>query len=127
MKMHRLFPEIAIGAALTGMAFFAMPKLTVSSRAVAQESGSTATALCVVNRSGDELFFVARLASGKRISATLSDQQQLCLDGDTPGQTGTVSVFADENAYEGCTRLARTGTPQILVDFVEFDNCTWAR
>ena len=132
MKPRRLFLEIAIGAALTGMAFFVMSGLTVTSLGVAnlvtaQESDNNATALCVVNRSGKKLFFAVRFSSNQRISAPLFDQQQLCLDGDMPGQKGTVSVFSDENAFEGCTRLTRAGTPRVLVDFVEFDNCTWAR
>jgi hypothetical protein len=35
-------------------------------------------------------------------------------------------VFADEDAEEGCSRLATTDATEILLDFVEFDRCRWA-
>lgn len=38
---------------------------------------------------------------------------------------GTVAVFENIDALEGCTRIATPGTLETLISYVSFDNCAW--
>jgi hypothetical protein len=86
---------------------------------------NTPTSLCVNNQSGVDLFFVVRLNDGTRSTQTLEHNQNLCLAGSSGNQPGTIAVFEDQFAMEGCTRLAKTNQPQTLTAYSSFDNCTW--
>ena len=58
---------------------------------------------------------VAKLAPGAR----------LCTP-DFPEPTdGFVSIFYDEDAIEGCSRLSPAGSVQVLLKYRDFDNCEW--
>ena len=95
--------------------------------AAAGNVDTKATAVCVENTSDDELLFVAEANGGERKVRTLSAGETLCADAPISGGNGTVGVFENENALEGCSRLAIAGKPERLVRYMAFDNCTWAK
>ncbi len=84
------------------------------------------TSLCVNNQSGVSLFFVLELGGGPlRVARPLENDTRLCLEGQNIIQSGTIAVFEDQFAIEGCTRLAQAGQSLTLLRYVSFDNCTW--
>lgn len=87
-------------------------------------AGAMAAEICVSNRSGHTLLFVAEIAEAVRARATLADDGKLCVVA-PEGMQGVVSVFRDEEALEGCSRLAATGTQPELLRYADFDNCAW--
>ncbi len=40
-------------------------------------------------------------------------------------RNGTVGVFENEDALEGCSRLAKAGKTEVLIAYASFDNCQW--
>lgn len=106
--------------ALLGLLFL----LNLSGFAYAYEKPSKAS-LCVNNQSGVSLFFVAELGDTLRVARPLENNTRLCLEGQNQSQSGTVAVFEDQFAIEGCTRLAQAGQTLTLLRYVSFDNCTW--
>ncbi len=87
-------------------------------------AGATPAAaeICLHNDSQSELLLVVDVAD-KATSRTGGFGTVICL----PGDAGTVRVFTDFDAIEGCSRLSQSGQVERLVDFTEFDNCTWAK
>jgi len=81
--------------------------------------------VCIVNSFDESLLFVAQAEGSGQVSKWLDPGQTLCSPAGT-GKAGVVRVFAYEDAQEGCSRLASTDAPEVLLDFVEFDRCTWA-
>jgi hypothetical protein len=90
-------------------------------------AGNAETAVCVENASDDELLFVAEADGGERKVRTLSVGETLCADAPNTGGNGAVRVFENENALEGCSRIAVAGKPERLIGYVAFDNCTWTK
>ncbi len=86
-----------------------------------------ATDICVENQSGKTLLFVAEAKGGERVVKTLKAAENLCVPQKMIDAGGTVGVFLDEDAMEGCSRLAKAGQPERLVAYEPFDNCTWAQ
>ena len=99
---------------------FAVACLSLPTMTHAAESG-----VCVTNSFDEPLLFVAQSRGADQVSKWLDPGQTLCSNADT-GKGGVVRVFADEDAEEGCSRLAPTDATEILLDFVEFDRCRWA-
>ena len=66
--------------------------------------------ICVTNESSATLLFVAEAGSGQRKLETLPPSKTLCIASKNP--KGTIGVFENEDALEGCSRLAKTGTPE---------------
>ncbi len=84
------------------------------------------TDICVENQSGKELLFVVEAKGGERVLETLENKQNLCTPQAMADAGGTVGVFQDEDALEGCSRLAKAGRAERLVAYEPFDNCSWA-
>lgn len=81
-----------------------------------------ALALCVTNGTDKALFFsVEADETGGWIGRPLAPKESLCV---ADSLSGVVTAFASVESFEGCTRSAVTGDR--LLDFVPFDNCTWA-
>ncbi len=85
------------------------------------------TDICVENQSGKSLLFVVEVRGGERRVETLDSNRILCAPEKAAGTGGTVGVFQDKNAMEGCSRLAAAGKAERLVAYEPFDNCTWAQ
>ncbi len=101
-------------------------------KSAAPASPTTAMAVassdvCVENQSGKSLLFVVEAKGGARVLKTLGAKQNLCAPQAMAGAGGTVGVFTDENALEGCSRLAKAGKAERLIAYEPFDNCTWAQ
>ncbi len=80
---------------------------------------------CIENAAEFQGLFVVDAGEFGRWSAELAPQGQLCtLPSPTP-ISGFVSVFTSEDAVEGCSRLAKSGSVQILLDYQDFDRCQW--
>ncbi|MBL4892438.1 MAG: c-type cytochrome [Rhizobiaceae bacterium] len=79
--------------------------------------------ICVTNESDATLLFVAEANNGLRSNKTLAPKQTHCVA--SADANGTIGVFENEDALEGCSRLAKTGTPERLVSYTPFDNCAW--
>lgn len=95
-----------------------------------EASGSaivTTAQLCVHNDSGIALLFVVALENGERRLRVMPGGQALCLSAPKPDTKGTVAVFENEEALEGCSRLAKAGKPERLISYASFDNCAWVQ
>lgn len=86
-----------------------------------------ATDICVENQSGKKLLFVVEAKGGERVLKTLNALENLCAPQAMVNTGGTVSVFQDADALEGCSRLAKAGVAERLIAYEPFDNCTWAQ
>ncbi len=84
------------------------------------------TDICIENQSDKTLLFVVDVNQGQRVLKTLEAGQNLCAPQAKTDGGGTVGVFVDENAMEGCSRLAMAGKAERLIAYEPFDNCTWA-
>ena len=83
-----------------------------------------AGAFCVINSSETAYYFVGESSEGVRVAQDLAPKDALCVaEGDSGG---VVSVFVDENAMEGCSRLVVDGQIEQLLAYSEFDRCRWA-
>ena len=80
---------------------------------------------CVENQDNRAAVFVVDAGSAYREVATLAPNQRLCTPEFSAPQHGFVSVFYDEVAIEGCSRLATAGEVQVLLKYHDFDNCAW--
>ncbi len=79
---------------------------------------------CVVNGDAQSYYFTVASGLSARIGRLLAPGEMLCLV--ASDLTGTVSVFEDENAIEGCTRLVEAGSTETLYRYSEFDRCAWS-
>jgi len=84
-----------------------------------------ATDICVENQSGKTLLFVVEAKGGERVVKTLKTSEYLCTPQAMNDAGGTVGVFVDVDALEGCSRLAKAGKAERLVSYAPFDNCNW--
>ena len=83
------------------------------------------TGFCIENQDDRAAVFVVDASPAYRNIATLAPKERLCtLEFSTP-QNGFVSIFYDEDAIEGCSRLAAAGDVQVLLKYHDFDNCEW--
>ncbi|WP_421704005.1 hypothetical protein [Aliiroseovarius sp.] len=82
-----------------------------------------ADTLCVTNASDTRHFFAVASDSGKRAADWLAPGAQLCLDTKAPG---TVSVYEEDDAFEGCSRRLPPGGAEQMHAYAPFDRCTWA-
>jgi hypothetical protein len=80
---------------------------------------------CVENGSHSTALFVVDAGAAYRSSQTLPPNARLCTPEFAKPTNGFVSVFYDETAIEGCSRLTRAGAVQVLLKYADFDNCTW--
>jgi cytochrome c2 len=80
--------------------------------------------ICVQNNFPKELLLVAEAKGGERKIKTSGQSGVLCVKAGEDGK-GTVGVFENEDALEGCSRLAKAGKTEILIAYASFDNCKW--
>ncbi|WP_306257681.1 hypothetical protein [Pararhizobium sp. IMCC21322] len=90
-----------------------------------EESDIFASQICIENQSGQNFFVTAEADAGAEVRGLLNDKDQLCASSPVANDTGKVRVFESEEAVEGCSRLARAGTTERLLDYSSFDNCEW--
>ena len=79
--------------------------------------------ICVTNGSDTTLLFVAEASNGTRSTKILAPKQTHCIASVDEG--GTIGVFENEDALEGCSRLATSGIPERLISYTPYDNCAW--
>lgn len=82
--------------------------------------------VCVVNAAEDALFFAVEVGDGPRNVASLEPGGSLCSVEASTATTGTVSVYEDAEAFEGCSRVIPIGTVEEMRKFAEFDRCAWS-
>ena len=80
--------------------------------------------ICIQNNFPRELLLVAEAKGGERKLKTVGQAGILCVDAGKEGK-GTVGVFENEDALEGCSRLAGKGKTEVLIAYESFDNCAW--
>lgn len=81
--------------------------------------------ICIINKSDAALFLTSEIDGGERRAAIVAAGGMLCAAAVDGQASGKVAVFENENAMEGCTRLAKTGHIEVLVSYASFDNCAW--
>ena len=93
--------------------------------AVAAHAQAPTNGFCVQNQDDRAALFVVDAGQSYRAVATLAPSERLCTPAFETPLNGFVSIFYDENAVEGCSRLTTAGTVQVLLKYADFDNCTW--
>ncbi len=101
-----------------------IPAYLIFSVVVAQAQ-APANGFCVENQDDRPALFVVDAGESYRAVATLAPDERLCTPAFEAPTNGFVSIFYDENALEGCSRLTSAGTVQVLIKYADFDNCTW--
>ena len=82
------------------------------------------TEICLQNKQTKTLLFTVESNSGQRLVKMVEENATLCVSSDE-NSSGTVGVFENEDALEGCSRLAKSGKTQTLIAYASFDNCKW--
>lgn len=101
--------------------------ISVAGSSLAQSEtimAAPAGSFCVSNASDEELFFVTETREGARNYSNLAPSERLCSN-TTQAKDGIVSVFQNENALEGCSRIISTGVSENMLIYAEFDRCAW--
>ena len=80
--------------------------------------------ICIRNLGAESLYFTLDVRGGARSSATLAQGTYLCAEAP---DGGFVSVFTDDQAIEGCSRLSPPGSMADLLQYADFDRCTWVK
>ena len=80
--------------------------------------------ICIQNKFPKTLLFTAEANGGQREVKMIKENATLCVTTDENG-SGTVGVFENEDALEGCSRLAKSGKTETLIAYASFDNCEW--
>lgn len=83
------------------------------------------TGFCVENHDDRAALFAVDAGEHYRALATLAPGEILCTPEFETATSGFVSIFYDEDAVEGCSRLAPAGSVQVLLKYHDFDNCAW--
>ncbi|HHS89394.1 MAG TPA: c-type cytochrome [Rhodobacteraceae bacterium] len=99
--------------------------LATFSTASADMGAAPQNAFCVTNASDKAHFFAVETREGERQFAPLNPGAQLC-SGTTEAADGIVSVFQDENGFEGCSRIVPVGAAEEMREYAEFDRCLWS-
>jgi len=80
---------------------------------------------CIQNATSAPLLFSVDAGSLGRQLRTLPPGQRLCTADFAMPASGFASVFTAIDAVEGCSRLAPAGSVQVLLEYQDFDRCTW--
>ena len=83
---------------------------------------AAANQICIQNNYPKRLLLTAEAKGGERKTKMLGQNEYLCIDAQ---DVGTVGVFENEDALEGCSRLAKAGKTEVLIAYASFDNCAW--
>ena len=107
-----------------------MKKLTISLifitlSALAARAAPPQNGFCIENQDTHTAVFVVDAGALYRKVATLAPQERLCTPEFASPHNGTVGVFFDKNAMEGCSRLTSAGKVEVLLQYNDFDNCAW--
>ncbi|MCP4073657.1 MAG: hypothetical protein GY742_18285 [Hyphomicrobiales bacterium] len=78
--------------------------------------------ICIQNKFPKELLLSDESKNRQRQIKMLGQNDVLCVSA-SADSSETVSVFENKDALEGCSRLAKTGKTEVLIDYVSFDNC----
>lgn len=84
-----------------------------------------ADGFCIVNGDARKLLFITETREGVRQSAVLAPNDWLCAT-QTDSVDGIVSVFENDDSFEGCSRVVAVGTTEAMLKFAEADRCTWS-
>ncbi|MDI3335976.1 hypothetical protein QKW60_06130 [Defluviimonas aestuarii] len=98
-----------------------MTNLIPAALLLALTSGAGLAETCIRNGDATRLFFSAETDTARR-TGWLEPGAALCAAG---AGHERVSVFEDEDALEGCTRLVPGGGTELLLRYASFDNCLW--
>jgi cytochrome c2 len=79
---------------------------------------------CIINASDAMRLFATETREGIRQLAELAPGDRLCAD-ETSADDGIISVFANSEGFEGCSRIIATGTGETMHEYAEFDRCRW--
>ena len=77
--------------------------------------------VCISNDTNHRYFFSAE-AGGERVAKWLAPQETLCAKG---SEKGLISVFENEDVFEGCSRSVPENGSDRLKKYAEFDRCRW--
>ncbi|NOR63810.1 MAG: hypothetical protein GQ535_15135 [Rhodobacteraceae bacterium] len=97
--------------------------LTVS--ALPARAQPPTTGFCVENNDDRAALFAVDAGNAFRTVAILAPGERLCTPEFAEPTGGFVSIFLNEDAIEGCSRLAPAGSVQGLLKYHDFDNCAW--
>lgn len=102
-----------------------MVPVVIAFMAMITTQPASGASLCIVNDTDQTLLLVVDDLATRRIAKIAVAGEQLCLPVADCQQKGTVGVFADAEALEGCSRLSRAGQVEHLLAYQDFDNCRW--
>jgi len=105
---------------------FLIAALLVAGPVLGGEQGAAAESVCIVNGNHEAHVFVAEARGGERKMSRLAPGEELCAAGATERAGGVVSVFEDEDAFEGCSRVVEAGRTEVMKKYVDFDRCFWS-
>lgn len=80
---------------------------------------------CIENQDDRAAVFVVDAGADYREVTVLAPKARLCTPEFAAPTNGFVSIFYNEDAIEGCSRLASAGSVQVLLKYHDFDNCEW--
>ncbi len=83
-----------------------------------------ANQVCIQNSFSQKLLFTAEALDERKVEV-VEPTGFICVTSEQNGK-GTVGVFENIDAMEGCSRLAKAGKTQVLISYASFDNCEWA-
>lgn len=114
-----------------GFAIVMALAVSISTPAAAQSTKTTFTdvqapkdGFCIVNASANPHLFATETREGIRQLKQLEPGAHLCVKG-TSAPDGIVSVFENEDGFEGCSRIIPVGTSEMMLEYAEFDRCGW--
>jgi cytochrome c2 len=85
-----------------------------------------ANTICVQNASTQVYFFAVEAGEGTRMTKTLAAGDVLCTEATDTAVDGMVSVFPEEDTFEGCSRLVPSGVTEKMMKYADFDRCRWS-
>ena len=128
---HSCRQSAVLGAAMAAAVALAPP--APAGAAGDAEAGGRSTEICVINGAEQSYLFAAQGASqrAERRLRVIAPGEILCATARSPAAAGrevrgTVSVFTDAQALEGCSRLVFDGGPETMLRYADFDRCAWS-
>jgi len=82
--------------------------------------------ICVLNDSRETYFVAIDAGDAGRWTGSVAASSFLCSQPVARDTKGFVSIFRDKDSIEGCSRLAIPDGPETLIEYADFDRCTWA-
>lgn len=82
--------------------------------------------VCVENSSDRTHIFAVEAGPNSRLVKELKVGQTLCTTGAPTPISGVVSVYENEDSFEGCSRIVTSGVVEKMIKYSEFDRCAWS-